>query len=521
MIRRPHPATVTAIAALTVAAASLLPFGYLFVTGFSVADIGKQLSYPATTEALVQTLVLTVLVCVVSALLGAGCALLVTRTSAPAPRLLTVLFTLPLAVPGFISAYAIYSAELVFAPQLGVVTTLPGAAIVLSLALYPYVFLPCVIALRGVDPALEEMVASLRGTRFAVFTTVSLPALRPALAAGVLIVALHVLAEYGAMVQLGRSTLTTKIMAEMIDYGDYRSARSLSLLLTAMSLLVLVVTRWLSGRNVIGEVARGGSRPPRRIELGIWGGPLLAIAMLVPLLAVGPTVLMTARGLFGSQATSSPPWHEVGTALTSTIGYAVAAALVATLCAVPVSWWVTRRPSTASHVTERAVWLAHAIPSAILALALVFLATRLAPSLYKTPVVLVGAYVILFLPLAVANQRVGLQAARRTYEDVAESLGARPTRTFFRVTLPLASPGFVAGAILVALDASKELTTTLMLLPFNASTLSSKLWATTNGESLDFTAAAPYAALLVLLGVVPVYLLVRHTLAQLAASTTV
>ena len=74
----------------------------------------------------------------------------------------------------------------------------------------------------------------------------------------------------------------------------------------------------------------------------------------------------------------------------------------------------------------------------------------------------------------------------------------------------------VAGAILVALDASKELTTTLMLLPLNGSTLSSQLWATTNGESLDFTAAAPYAALLVALGVVPVFFLVRHTLAQLA-----
>ena len=68
----------------------------------------------------------------------------------------------------------------------------------------------------------------------------------------------------------------------------------------------------------------------------------------------------------------------------------------------------------------------------------------------------------------------------------------------------------------MALDASKELTTTLMLLPFNARTLSSQLWATTNGESLDFTAAAPYALMLVLLGVVPVFFLVRHALRHVA-----
>lgn len=511
---------MTAWFAVAVAVASLVPLLYLFLSGTSLDDIRTQFDYPSTSAAVIQTLVLTVLIGGLTAVLGVGAAVVVTRTTVPAPRLLTVLFTVPLAVPGFVSAYAIYSAELVFAPQSSVVTSLLGAAVVMSLTLYPYVFLPCLIALRGVDPALEEVVSSLRPGRFSAFRTVVLPALRPALAAGLLIVTLHVLAEYGAMVQLGRITLTTKIMAEMLDYGDYQSARSLSLLLAGLSVLVLLSTRWLSGRSVIAEVARGGSRPPRRTAVGSWRWPILFVSLVVPLLAVGPTVLMTTRGLLASQGEVTTSWSEVGVALSNTVGYALAAALVATLCALPVSWWVTRHPKLLSHLAERAVWLAHAIPSAILALALVFLATRLVPSLYKTPVVLVAGYVILFLPLAVANQRVGLQSARRSYDEVASSLGARPARTFVRVTLPLAAPGFAAGAILVALDASKELTTTLMLLPFNSSTLSSKLWATTNGESLDFTAAAPYAALLVLLGVVPVYLLVRSTLAGTAAAPT-
>jgi iron(III) transport system permease protein len=209
-------------------------------------------------------------------------------------------------------------------------------------------------------------------------------------------------------------------------------------------------------------------------------------------------------------------WGRVGGAAWTTLAYALAAALVASVAAFPVSWWVNRRRARASVLTERAVWVAHAIPNAILALALVYLAIRVLPHWYKTPAVLVVAYVILFLPLAVGYQRVGLEASRRAYDDVAASLGARPARVFGAVTLPLALPGFVAGAILVGLDASKELTTTLMLIPFDTSTLSTRLWATTNGEALDFTAAAPYAAVLVLLGVLPVWLLVRHALRHLA-----
>ena len=135
-ISRPRPATATAIGAIAVAAASLLPIGYLFLTGTSLADIRAQLAYSATTGAIVQTITLTVLVCVLTTVLGVGAAVLVTRTSVPAPRLLTVLFSIPLAVPGFVSAYAVYATELTYAPRLGLVTSLPGAAIVLALGLY-------------------------------------------------------------------------------------------------------------------------------------------------------------------------------------------------------------------------------------------------------------------------------------------------------------------------------------------------------------------------------------------------
>lgn len=508
-------ATATTLGAVAVATISLAPIAYLFIFGISFTDIRKEFSYPATVAATWQTVVLTAIISTLTVVMGVGCAALVVRTDVPTPRLLTILFAAPLAVPGFISAYAAYSAQLVFAPRSELVTSLSGASLIMALTLYPYVFLPAVVALRSVDPALVEVASNLRPGRIARWRHAVVPSLAPAIAAGVLIVALHVLAEYGAMEQLGRSTLTTKVMAEMMDYGDYRSARSLSLVLAAMSLLVLASTAWLTIRSSTGHDVGGSRRPPGRHRLSWVRWPAWSVVLMIPLASLGPTVFMTARGLTGSHRAVSVDWTKVISALWTTLGYGVGAALIASALAFPVSWAVSRRRSVISFISERAIWVAHAAPNAVLALALVFFATRLAPSAYKTASVLVIAYVILFLPLAIGYQRVGLEASRRAYDEVAASLGARPLRTFWRITLPLSMPGFAAGAILVGLDASKELTSTLILLPFNTNTLSTRLWATTNGEVLDFTAAAPYALMLLILGLIPVYALARHALREL------
>ncbi|MEO7122854.1 MAG: ABC transporter permease subunit [Lacisediminihabitans sp.] len=423
---------------------------------------------------------------------------------------------MPLAIPGFVSSYAIYSASLVYAPKSEIVTTFMGATVVMSLSLYPYVFLACMVALRNIDPAQEEAARSLNARPFAVLWRVIIPQLRPALAGGALIVGLHVLSEYGAMVQLRQHTLTTTIMGEMLDYGDYGSARSLSLLLAGLAVILLLSNRALTGRSHVLSLGRGAVRPPGRVCLSRARVPVFVVALIIPVLALGPTVLMTARGLATARQGTANNWMQVMQATGTTLNFAAWTAVVATLVALPVSWWISRRPSLPAQLTERAVWLAHSVPNAILALALVFLATRLIPDLYKTSALLIAAYVILYLPLAVANQRVGLQAAFISFDEAAASLGSRAWRRLTRISLPLALPGLATGALLVGLDASKELTTTLMLLPFNAKTLATGLWSTTNGESLDFTAAAPYTLMLVILGSIPVYLIVRRTLRAVA-----
>lgn len=511
MVRSPYR-TAIAILAVAVGVLSLLPFVYLFASGVSAEKITTIFGYPNTIPDILRTIALCVAITLVCLVLGVYAAVIVVRTNVPARRLLTVLLAMPLAVPLFVNAYAGYSANLLFAPKAEIVTSFPGAVLIISLVLYPYVFLACVVALRNVDAAQEEVARSLRMRPWAVFWKVTLPQLRPALASSGLIIALHVVSEYGAMVQTGQRTLTTTIMGDMLDFGDYESARSLSLLLAALAFLLVLASKFARGRSVPASVSSQAARLPRRARLGRVRLPLLLLTVAIPAMGLGPTLFMTIHGLLSAHRDLVVQWHEVFSSAAVTLSYAAWAGLAATVCALPVSWWLSRRPSLWSNLTERSVWFAHAIPSAILALALVFLAIRFVPGLYKTAPLLVIAYVILFLPLAVANQHVGLQASAFRYDEAAASLGVGPGRRFWRVNVPIAFPGIATGALLVGLDAGKELTTTLMLLPFNTTTLATGLWATTEGETLDFTAAAPYALLLIALGAIPVYLIVRRTL---------
>ncbi|MDO5743344.1 MAG: hypothetical protein Q4P23_02665, partial [Micrococcaceae bacterium] len=153
MATRTGKPTATASLAVAVAVLSLLPVSYLFIAGFSLADIKVLFSFPTTVPDIARTIGLTFAVSMLSILLGVTAATVVVRTDIPGRKLLTVLFAMPLAVPGFVSAYAAYSANLMFIPRTDLVTNFFGATAVLSLSLYPYVFLPCVIALRNTDPA--------------------------------------------------------------------------------------------------------------------------------------------------------------------------------------------------------------------------------------------------------------------------------------------------------------------------------------------------------------------------------
>ena len=156
---------------------------------------------------------------------------------------------------------------------------------------------------------------------------------------------------------------------------------------------------------------------------------------------------------------------------------------------------------------ERITYTGSALPGIVIALALVTITIRLVPTIYQTTSVLIIAYLILFLPRAMVNVRATLAQTPPTLDDVAHSLGAGRFETLRRVTLPLIGPGLGAGAALVFLGVVTELTATLLLAPTGTITLATQFW--TNSDSVAYGAAAPYAALMVLISAPATYLLTR------------
>lgn len=514
------PWPVMAIA-LVVALASLSPVAYLVLReGFSFQLLAHELASPSTPTLIRNTVVLIATVGGTCLVLGVGLATLVVRTDLPLRRLWIVVFTMPLAVPGFVSSYTWVAASYRYTPRSDLLDGLGGATLVLSLGLFPYVFLPVVAALHGIDATQEEAARALGRSRWNTWWTVTVPQLRVAVAAGTLLVTLHVLAEFGGLQLLNYQTLTTAVMQRVKVLGAPESGRALSVVLVVGAGLLLLVERLIRGRRRPARVGRGTIRRPRPWRLGRAKPLWLLLATVVALPALGVPGYVTAAGLVdGFTGPVGIDWALLWHATVTSTRLAVAGGLAATVVGLPISWLTARHPGRVAALTERSVWLAHALPGVILALALVYLSVHWLPWLYQTSTMLVIAYVVLFLPLAVGSQHVGLRAAARQFDDVAHSLGHGRLRTLLRVTLPLALPGIAGGGLLVLLDVEKELTTTLLLQPTGTTTLATALWGTTNGEVLDFTAAAPYGAALILVGAIPAYLLARRALRSTAPSS--
>jgi iron(III) transport system permease protein len=429
----------------------------------------------------------------------------VERTDLPARRIWAVLAVVPMAIPPFITSYAWVS----LSPGLA---DFNGALLVVTLSYYPLVYLPVAAALREMDPALEETARSLGHGNIRMFLRVILPQLRPALLGGMLLVALDVLVEFGAFALLRFRTFTTAI------YSAYRAGFSgaepalLAMVLLLLCIACLAAEFFIRGRARYGRIARGARGLAAQYRLGAWRWPVLAgfagWAVLTLGVPLGMILYWLAQPGDAATAPVAATLAAVAQAAWSSIYLAGAGAALTMALALPLGVLAARYEGWVVTVLERAAYLAQSIPGIVVALALVSLTVHSLRPLYQSTTLLVAAYAILFLPLALVSVRAALVQAQPGLEESGRALGLGRAAVLLRVSLPLAAPGLGAAAALVFIAVTTELTATLLLAPIGTQTLATQIWADTS--TLAFAAAAPYAAVLAVMSMAASWLLARR-----------
>ncbi len=517
--RRWPPFTLSLTASI-IGFALLLPVIYLLIRTLdagaeSLADI---LLRPRTAAIILRSVVLVAIVSGASAVLALALGWLIERTDLPFRRTWSILTVLPLVMPSYIVAFLFIS---VFAPlgilhrlvtePLGIeklpsVYGLPGAAIVLVLVSYPYTLLTVRAALRGSGRALEDASRTLGKGPWETFLRVTLPQLRPALASGSLLVALYTISDFGAVSLLRYETFTWAIYLQYTSYVDRTAAAALSLVLVGLAVLLFLAETSAHGDRPLEDTHQaelGGADSPS-VPLGVWKYPALALCSLVALVAlVIPMAVLLfwlIRGLGAGEHLSGVWGPALNSATVSSL-----AAVAAVAAALPIVVLAVRFPGRFSMSIDRISHVGFALPGIVIALALVFFGSRLVPSLYQTHVMLIFAYVILFLPVAMGPVRASLLQVNPGVEEAGRTLGHRPLHVFRTITMPLLRPGILAGGALVFLTAMKELPATLLLSPLDFSSLGTTIWAASS-EAFFAQAALP-ALMLIAISAVPMVFL--------------
>jgi iron(III) transport system permease protein len=503
---------------LASAALILLPLGYVTSQALSADPaIWNRLWTTRIPELLGNTVRLAASVACLTLILGVSTAWLVTRVEFPARRLWEGALVLPLAMPTYVLAY-IYSYILgfggpverlwqmvagpgahIFSPH-----SFLGATLVMTLDTFPFVYLLSRSALLNMNVSFEEVSRASGISRMKTLWLVTLPLMRPSIAAGVALVILYVVSDFGAVSLLRYQTLTYAVFQQMTGRSDNSAASILSLLLVGFALMFLITERWFRHRSRFYQTT-GRYRTPARHRYG-WLGTSLVTMYLV--LVVGASFGLPASLLVlwsispEAQATIDSRFYGF---LWNSGFLAACAASAGVLLGFPLAYMASRRPTWLNLGCLHAAYAGYVLPGPVAALAVLVLCLHLTPFIYGSVLVLIVAYIIHFLPAGLQSLEPALQQITPNLEEVARTLGLGARESWQRVTLPLMRSGFIVAWVLIFLQTMKELPATLLLRPVGFDTLAIRVWMEASEEYYQL--AAPSALLIVLLGLPTLLLL--------------
>ncbi len=507
--------------AVASAALILLPLGYVTALALSADPaVWQRLWATRIPELLRNTVSLAALVSLLTLLVGVSTAWIVSRYEFPGRALWEVALVLPLAMPTYVLAY-VYNYLLGFGgpveelwqavagPQARIVSpqSLWGATVVMALDTFPFVYLLTRSALLSLNVSFEEVARTCGVSRRAAMWRVTLPLLRPSIVAGLALVILYVVSDFGAVSLLRYQTLTYAVFQQMTGRSDNTAASVLSILLVVLALVFLLAERWFRHKSRFYQTS-GRYRAPQRVQCG-WAKSLGLTAYLAVIVAAsfGVPVSLLVQWTWSPEAQAILDHRFVGFVWNSAM-LSAAAATAGVLIGLPLAYLATRTPTALNLGCLQAAYAGYVLPGPVAALAVLVLVLKLVPFIYGTAIVLVVAYVIHFLPAGLQSLEPSLQQITPNLEEVARTLGLGLSDTWRRVTLPLVRNSFIVAWVLMFLQTMKELPATLLLRPVGFDTLAIRVWLEASEEY--YRLAAPSALLIVLVGLPALVLLLSR-----------
>lgn len=482
---------------------------------------------PVQIHAIRETSILMLGIAVLAGSMGVVCAWLVAVHDFPGRRAIEIALVLPLALPTYLAAFVAVDLLDFFGPVQGAlrwvtgarlrteyaffeIRTLGGAIVVMSLVLFPYIYIPCRLVFGHTGRSVIDAARLLGARGGALFFRIGLPLARPAIIAGLVLALLEALNDIGATEHLGVASVSVAIRDLWLNRSDLPAAARLAAIMIVAVMLLVLLDRGAKGRRP--HSARGAS-VPRPIRLSGMKALVAMIAAGLPALLgfLVPTGFLIWRAmLYAGQQSIDPDFLG---ALAASIGLAASVALIVAGLAALLAIAARIAPRIAASVRLAAI--GYAIPGTVLVLAL-FPILRLADdglaalgltiALSGTITALLFALSIRFLGIGAAQAGLALRRLPVTVDHVARIHGMADLRLALRVHLPAMLPGLALGAILVFIDTIKELPATLLLRPLNFETLATRAYAEASAGTFEH-AAIDSLAILALSGIAALMLM--------------
>lgn len=529
--------SLAALAIVSVVVAPLL--AVVWIAFHPTENIWPHLMATVLPRYFTTTLVMMLGVGVLTAAMGTGAAWLVTMYRFAGRGWLVHALLFPLALPAYVGAYALvdfldYSGPLQTALRLGFgwqdsrdywfpeIRSTWAAILVLSAALYPYVYLLTRQALREQSGGIYEVARALGTGGWGLFWRLGLPLARPAIAAGVALALMETLADYGTVSYFAVQTFTTGIYRAWFSLGDRVAAAQLAMCLLGFVVLLLALER--QSRGSARFHGSGLRRHPTR------GAPLTGLHATV---AIGACVLPVLIGfvlpggvLLHMALTEGDAQFGARffTLARNSIVVSGLTALLAVALALLVAYARRLDPRPLTRAAHWAVGLGYALPGSVIAVGVLIPVARLDNALAQALLVnfgwntgllftgtiaaLVFACLVRFMTAALQTIDSALHRVTPHMDDAARSLGLTPARTLQRVHLPLLRRGLLTAGLLVFIDVMKELPATLVMRPFNFDTLATQAYTLASDERLAEASTATIA--IVAVGLLPLIVLCRQ-----------